>query len=240
MAFFTLMALSFTGLEAQFMIGPKAGVGASMYHTKSWLRNESSSKIKLGYSGGIKARLPLFSGIELIPELNYSFKSGRIVSSDPVETYPLDVYAHRTIQTGHIDLPLLVAYKFRGKEFAPFVFLGPTLSFAIHGKTKLEFKDKDKVDLSRSQLEDADLVNLYESLKIGSKSTDEVSGYDVTLTVGGGFYYELDLGRLVVDIRYDHGAKNVFNQKSDDWDSEIMKRRNLYLSIGYLFSFSEF
>lgn len=223
-------------LTAQIMVGPKVNVGMSTYKLDKNLDDLYDAGAKVQFGGGVKVRIPLFAGIELIPEVIYSAKGGSVNPDIPIMENE-DVYDHHSLRTHHFEVPLLVAYKFRGKEFAPFIFLGPSLEVTLSGKENVEFKDEDGGAVKFETMDRLELEDQEYKLEIGKGRFDDLSKTKMNFVAGAGFYYEMDLGRLVVDVRMNMGTKNIFNETAEGYSGVELKNRSVELSIGYLFDF---
>lgn len=232
-----LTTLTLSGVQAQFMIGPKAGIGLAHHGLDKLGKDFYDSGSVLSYTGGIKMRIPLFSGIELMPEVAYTKRGGQLNPELPTDfsdsngNYLFTAYLRETRSMSYLDIPLLLAYKFRGKEFAPYVFLGPTIGIALHGTSTADFEDQDGLPVVSS---------IDQDMEFGSGRLDPDNRNYVAFTIGGGFYYELEMGRLAVDLRYNVGTSNIFNEDYLGYGGAKIRNHDLTLSVAYLFSLSDF
>jgi opacity protein-like surface antigen len=161
-----------------------------------------------GFGVGGFVGLQLTPGFAIQPEALYVRKGAKTTQSDPGGTIT------GKIKVPYVEFPVLAKLRMPAKGssiVSPHVYAGPAIAFkagchvnATQGSTSVS----DSCDAS--------------SIDLRIKSTD------FSLTFGGG----VDIGRAIVDVRYDLGLTKLGNDPSGGND---FKNRTLYLLAGWTF-----
>ena len=173
--------LIFIEVHAQ---SPTFGVNAGFTLSSYTLKVEgekSTSKSKVGFTGGVVAGLPLGGGVSFRPALNFTQMGGVLKESGYKSTTTMNF----------IELPLNFVYKVVAPASSFFAGLGPSLAYGISGKYKDEF-DGD--------VEEGDI-------NFGSGDDDDLKPFNVGGNVIVGFEFA---GGLFIAANYNLGLSNLF------------------------------
>jgi hypothetical protein len=196
-ACFVLFSLALA--EAQIYVGPKIGGSLNLFSTKGEIVDDIyDSKIRIGYTAGITADIPLISGLSIQTEILYTKSQYRfnetnfpnflisVTSTEAYGTaYDVDLLTGQVTQFSEspsvalswdriyniqsIDIPLLIKYEFLGGSLGYFVEVGPVFSIGIGGNIDGLIKDS-----GGSQTADSFLRNL-------STGIEESRNYEIWL-----------------------------------------------------------
>ena len=138
--------------------------------------------------------------IAVQPELMYIQKG-----ASQERTLPDGTTVTRTIKLDYIEVPVLVKLQVPLEEgITPSVFAGPTLGLNVTAEAEAEAEGESAREDISSATEDI---------------SDDVSGTDFGLALGGGVDVELNNVTLMGDIRYGLGLTST-----DDGDASIQNR----------------
>lgn len=177
----SLLLISGSLFAQRFNLGIKAGVNFGKFPTKTELNNftDYTSKNKVGFNGGIFARVKLYKGLHLQPEVLVSYKRGAFDYADPNTGKP----ATQVLKLVSLDVPLFVGYQFGQKTFNFRVFAGPMASFTISQKVKVT---TDGVIIPQDQ---------------------EFDFKDAIWSVKGGV--GVDIWKFTLDLTYEHSFNDI-------------------------------
>src|SRR5690606_9702086 len=132
------------------------------------------------------------------------FYQSKVPVGYTAEGLPTLNYREFENKLNYLNFPLYVKYYLRGKDFGMNLQAGFELGFLMSAS-------ENKYKLT----DPADATNFSEGTKgelnIGDGPNDVYLSGDFGLVLGAGFFYELDSGRIIADLRYHHGTSNVFN-----------------------------
>lgn len=168
--------------QMKFNLGITAGVGMSNATMKdSAGTSAEGKKMKLGFGGGIFARIIPSEQICIQPEVRYAMKG---VKWDDVGTS-----TDMKTELNYIEIPVLVKYMIPSQsQFKPTIFVGPYVGILVSAKDK---GTEDGVAY------DTDIKDYLKSTDFGA-------------VVGVGFDYKIgESGMLTFDARYSLGLSNV-------------------------------
>ncbi len=187
------------------------------------------------FSGGLKigAGLSTVSGdeIEGVSLEKYGFRFGpsgggfltfRVHPNVAIQWEAYFAYKGASVDEGkfrlnYIDMPLLAKgiYPMGGK-ITPNVHVGPYVSHVQISKVELDGMDR--------------VVNFKED-------PQQVHTFDVGLMAGVGANYQLPVGELTGDLRFQQGFRNVIDLDTcaGCGDGDTIKNRSILLQIGYVF-----
>lgn len=203
--FTTLILIKATAQTPTF--GIDAGVTLSSIIVKVD-NDKTNSKSKIGFTAGIVSDIPLGKSISFRPALHFTQMGG--VEKESEES----VTVKEKITLNYIELPLNFVYKAEAPTSTFFAGLGPSLSYGISGKDKLEISGEDS--------EDTDI-------NFGNSDDDDLKPFNVGGNVIAGFEFA---GGLFIAANYNLGLSNLFI----DGDSNNSFRTSYAgLRIGYLF-----
>jgi hypothetical protein len=158
-------------------------------------------KNRTGFAGGGFVGLGVSKNFEIEPEVLFVQKGAKV--TDGSTTTKLKV--------SYVEVPVLLKLRFPGKSggtVVPHIYAGPYLGF----KAGCRISGTIGTTTISGSCADED-VNL--------KSTD------FGATFGGG----VDVGRAIIDVRYDLGLSKI----GDDASSNDIKNRAFYLLVGWTF-----
>lgn len=160
-------------------------------------------KIRTGIAGGGFVTIGVSRNVGIEPEVLYVQKGAKQTESGVESKF----------KVSYVEVPVLLKLRFPGKSggtVVPHVYAGPYLGFkagcrisATSGSTSLSGNCADS------------------PFDVKIKSTD------FGATFGGG----VDVGRAIIDVRYDLGLSKVGNETTDN----DIKIRVIYLLVGWTF-----
>ncbi|HEV8195556.1 MAG TPA: porin family protein [Gemmatimonadales bacterium] len=158
-------------------------------------------KNRTGFAGGGFVGLGVSKNFEIEPEVLFVQKGAKASETGFTEN----------LKVSYVEVPVLLKLRFPGKSggtVVPHIYAGPYLGF------------KAGCHLSGTE----------GSTSFSGNCADEdfnIKSTDFGATFGGG----VDVGRAIIDVRYDLG----FSKISDDVSSNDIKTRTLYLLVGWTF-----
>lgn len=190
--------LGFTA-QAQSFIIPKGGVVFSNYKSTG-----SGIEGRTGFVGGLGLSIPVTSDnfFAIQPEILYIQKGAKF-NTNLSTTRVGDTYIN------YLELPVLAKINFGGESFRLYVNGGPSVSYALFGKTNntdIEFGDGADVSFNNR--------------------------IDLGLQFGGGIGFKAGPGDILLDARYGLGLSNLLDQPVAGGDSELQNRVYTF-TIGY-------
>ncbi|QHT66010.1 PorT family protein [Rhodocytophaga rosea] len=197
-----LTALVFTlgfAANAQSYIIPKGGVVFSNYKNTG-----SGIEGRTGFVGGLGLSIPVTSDnfFTIQPELLYIQKGAKF-ATNLATTRVGDTYIN------YFELPVLAKINFGGESFKLYVNGGPSVSYALFGKTNntdIEFGDGADVSFNNR--------------------------IDLGLQFGGGIGIKAGPGDILLDARYGLGLSNLLDDPIAGTDNELQNRVFAF-TVGY-------
>jgi hypothetical protein len=199
-AFLTIIGYS---AQAQTMLIPKGGAVFSNLKT-----NESGVSGRTGFVAGLGFGIPITSDnfFMIQPEILY-IQKGANFSTTGTTTRVGNTYIN------YAELPVLAKINFGGESFRAYVNAGPSVSYALFGRTN---QNGAVVDVKFG--DDAD-VTFNNRIDFG-------------LQFGGGIGFKAGPGDILLDLRYGLGLSNLLDRPVAGTDSEAQNR--VYaLTLGY-------
>jgi hypothetical protein len=196
--FALVLTLGFTA-NAQSFIIPKGGVVLSNFKSSG-----NGVEGRTGYTAGLGFSIPVTADnfFAIQPELLYIQKGAKFNSSLST-TRVGDTYIN------YLELPVLAKINFGGESFRLYVNGGPSISYALFGKTNnndIEFGDGADVSFNNR--------------------------IDLGLQFGGGIGFKAGPGDILLDARYGLGISNLLDQPVAGTDDELQNRVYAF-TIGY-------
>ncbi len=230
---FILTVFSFITLTtsfAQLQIGPKVGGTLFRAALSDVASDVYTTSFIPGFTAGVGLEYSFGGRFSLAVDGLYTQKGSFYQSKVPVnltaEGLPAANFQEFEDKLNYLNFPVLVKYYLRGKDFGINLQAGIELGFlmnASQGKAKLTDPN--------------DATKFWEGAKldynIGDGPFDRYLGSDFGLVLGAGFFYELETGRIIADLRYHHGTSNVVNATLE---SEEISNRGVSFTIGYMFA----
>lgn len=210
-------ALVFFTTNAAFaQIGIKAGATLSSLSQYAFEDNvdEYDEKSTVGFQAGIFAELPISDGFSIQPELLWMQKGGKTLYAQVAGTE-----IERNLRYNYLEVPILAKVKAGstdGSGIGLFFYGGPFISYALNGNVKTEVGDNN--------IQDTDF-----------NFDDEDNQRRVDW--GAAFGLGVNLGSLVLDLRYDLGINNLLDddlgtQGGDD--EPYLRTRSIGLTLGFV------
>ena len=205
-----MLAAVTTTIQAQTTsFGFRAGLNSATvnFEDESGLGIEPDSR--LGLDLALMASLGITEEFSIQPELHFIQKGFRL---------DLDFGAGDVIESqvilNYLELPVLAKYAFGGETLQGFVNAGPSMGYALSGKSKAE----------SNGIEEEEDLDFKE---------DGVKRTDFSFVLGGGLGIEAGPATVFLDIRYLLGLTNL--DDSGDDDSPTQRNRGLGFGVGILF-----
>lgn len=208
--------LLFTSNAAFAQIGIKAGATMSSLSQYAFEDNvdDYDEKSAIGFQAGIFAELPISDGFSIQPELVWMQKGGKTLYAQVAGTE-----IERNLRYNYLEVPVLAKIKAGstdGSGIGLFFYGGPFISYALNGSLSTEVGD--------NKLEDVD---------IEFDDTDRQRRVDW----GAAFGLGVNLGALVLDLRYDLGINNLLDgdlgtQGADE--EPYLRTRSIGLTLGFV------
>ncbi len=190
--------------NAQSFIIPKGGVVFSNMNT-----TDLGVEGRTGFVGGLGLSIPITADnfLAVQPELLYIQKGAKFSANTSGATRLGDTYLN------YAELPVLLKVSFGGDVFRAYVNAGPSVAYALSGKTN---QGPNVVDVSFGDGADVTFNNRI----------------DFGAQFGGGIGFKAGPGDILLDLRYGLGFSNLLNQPVAGTDTEAQNR--VYaLTLGY-------
>jgi len=186
-----------TGVFAQISAGGRAGINIAKVSVKPSDVVETSIDNRLGITVAALVEIGISGGFAVQPEIVFVQKGWK-------EKYPfLDLEAEAIFN--YFDVPILLKYKFGAETVKGYFAAGPTIGYAISGKTKVN-GEAEKIEDWRD----------YNRFEIG-------------VSLGAGIGFTAGSGTLFLDARYLLGLSDL----SVDEDNTF-KNKGISISVGYM------
>lgn len=141
---------------------------------------------RIGFAGGAYVNYGFSKFIAVQPEVLYVFKGAKF--SEATQSYGT---VEGQIIFDYVEIPILLKGMLPTTGiYKPYIFVGPALGILANAKIKV------------------DTPPGYAPRSI----SEEVKSTDFSLTFGGGIDFVLPRGRITLDIRYDMGFSETFEQ----------------------------
>lgn len=208
---------------AQVSVGIKAGVNLADTRINGLFDNNlPDQNMYPGFTAGIIAELPLFSGFAFRPELNYTQK-GFItdISVAELELIGIDVPIGASAKTrfNYVDMPLLVKYS-TGTDLAKvYLIAGPTVGYTLNAHVRPVTNFLININLPR--------VNI-------PLENDIYQKWEIAATLGLGGEIKVGQGKIFGDARYNLGITNMLQDPVIDFRA---KNQGLAITAGYAYQF---
>jgi hypothetical protein len=160
-----------------------------------------TASFRAGFAVGAFATVGLIKNLALEPQVVYAMKGSKVV----------DGTDNINLKSAYIEIPLLLKARFPSTSgnISPHFYLGPQVGFRVSCK----FSDTNTSGTDTSDCKnDPDFTTKQE---------------DFNLVMGAG----LDIGRALVDFRYDMGVSRI--QAPTVSDALDIKNRTFYLLVGW-------
>ncbi len=203
----TLFAASIS-FSQDTRIGFNAGMAMANYKiTQDNLSIKGDTKT--GITLGILVDVPISAHVSFQPALNYVQKglknteddgSGNTIKSDA--------------KVNLLEIPLNLLFNSRGKSGNFFVGVGPSLAFAISGKSKIIYSDGTPEESTK--------------MKFGSSENDDLKGLDFGANFLTGYCFK---GGFQVSVNYNMGLSNLVPKPVDN---EKAKSHYIGIKLGYM------
>ncbi len=220
-----IFVVSFSAF-GQVHLGPKVGFNITNFGLTKEGKDNFNMNSVTGFSAGVGLEIPFGGRFLGVIEGIYAQKGGRFNSKG---VYTLEngnqYFLELEDRINYLDVPVLIKYHFRGKDFGFNLQGGISLGFALNAE-----RSKGKYT---NQADPADILVLEKkSYNLGDGVLDEYLKSDFGILLGAGFFYELEVGKLIVDARYYLGSSNIYNTP---FDTQEITNRGLMFSVGYMF-----
>jgi len=160
-----IFLFSFTSSFGQNFIGAKAGVNLGTLNGDDNILT-SSAKANLGLNFGAVFEIGLSDLISIQPELLFIQKGYR--TDDSQEFLGITTSFKSELNLNYFELPVLLKLKFGQPEKSNFFFtVGPSLGYAISGRTILEFRSDFENELIDEPIEFGEEDGFKMTLKWG-------------------------------------------------------------------------
>ncbi len=196
---------TFNSFAQETTIGLRLGLNASKIKTEGFGNTKNIAAVNVF----VPVNIPVAGNFSIQPELGIIQKGGKSSASDG------SYAASAKVKQTYVEIPILAKYTMEViSELKACVFLGPSLGYALMGKTKLW--ENDGGDISE------------EVAKIDFKR-EGIRRIDIGFNLGAAALYELGDGDLTFDIRVQPGLSSM-NKES----SVAVKNMSVILSLGYI------
>jgi len=215
----------------QLSYGVKGGVGIASFGIADQFKEAFTMDPVLVVHAGGMANYQFGGKFAVQVEILFAQKGGELVSRGSDEwVIGTDAQGNIVTRTGvlsiedklnYLEIPLLLQYRFRGRQLTPYLSVGPQFGFAIGGNSK------SKIDHPTNPWESD-----KRSLTFGGANADDYTSFDFGFSLGGGLELELDSGSLTFDLRAGLGMSNLDPRGRDAFK---FTNRAFTFGIGYKF-----
>lgn len=230
-----LIAVLFLTASAygQVSVGPKGGVNFSKVifgdFDEQW--TEFDDPLHTGFNAGIGADFGINDNFSLYTELIWTQKGTEYeaagVVNDPL-VGSVNTRTETDVTLNYIELPLLLRLKVGG--MAKFYLnAGPTVGYWINGSVDSHTDSQDFE--SEIEIKDRDEITGTETGTV--LANEDVNRLEFGGAVGAGTFFDLQKGKINIDLRYGIGFTPFFenNEGNDDtWRNSVLS-----ISLGYFF-----
>jgi len=208
--------------NAQFYLGIKAGLNFHNFGVSKEQKEYFRPSMKMGFQMGATAEIALSGRFGIQMEALYAQRGSKYSSNFELkDDQNNSVIINAKENLSYIEIPLLLKYNFRGREMGGYLLAGPQLGFAMKGKWSGTFTS------SKSDTPINDVT-----LKFGSTRSDNYKKSSLGLAIGAGFFYELEVGKIVADVRYVLGLSNIVaNPTSVSGPSIVINQNGDYIPL---------
>lgn len=206
---------------------PQVGLNVNTYDFDETSSNQSNQRFSAGVTAGLGFNIGLDDSRDFIlqPELNYSMRNNRVDQILGV-TETSNANLRQKTMLHYLEVPLLARFNF-GIDTRYYFNIGPSFSYALGGKEKLESNEPRIESYNRSA--DFDL---------------RFNRTDWSAVIGGGVELPTSDSFITLDARFAWGFKNLYKARDierigDDGNVSTIavgpegKNRIFTLSIGY-------
>ncbi|HWV71538.1 MAG TPA: porin family protein [Pseudosphingobacterium sp.] len=183
----------------QVYIVPQVGLNVNTYNFDETSSNISDQRFSPGVSAGVGFNIALNEMRTFIiqPEINYSLRNNRTdnIIASAGQQNPETITLNQRNTMHYIEIPLLARLDF-GIDTRYYINIGPSFSYALSGKEKLE----SNVPAIESYNRKADFDNRFNRT-------------DWSAVIGGGIEFPFNDGFLVVDARFAWGFKTLYKSR---------------------------
>lgn len=216
---FTTTALFLlTAVTTQAQIGIKAGATLSSLSQDAFFNDaENITDNSLwGIQAGLFAELPLGDFFSIQPEILWMQKGGN------TEFDIADSGINQDYRINYIEIPVLAKIKTGTTDdvgVGLFFYGGPFISYALNGKISNE------------------ITFLDDSIENEDIDIDFDEDNQRRIDWGAAFGLGVNLGNLMLDLRYDLGINNLLDDEfeADEDDEPYLRTRSIGLTLGYRF-----
>ncbi|GAA5037383.1 hypothetical protein GCM10011506_33630 [Marivirga lumbricoides] len=225
-------------LNAQILIGPKAGARFSWLKYEDFAKDEYKKKPVFGYSAGITTAFKVKKRFLLQLDIMYA-QSGKKIEgiTDP----SLENHA----KYHYLNTPIVYKLDFKetlgNRSFKWYVGAGPNVNFWLGGKGTLE-----SVELREENIERLDYKIIFDSIpaspEYGGLYIKEPNKIQVGLIVSTGLVLEPSPGQsLMIDFRYEWGHSYMAREEGRfanviAYEDNVRARTHaLQISVCYVF-----
>jgi hypothetical protein len=195
----------------KFCFGIFGGLSVSNMESDAWYYEDAKSS-KVGFYASMLFEIKLNKTVSLQPELLFVQKGnkGQVYTSDYymyTETggYIPDVLVESTMQLNYIELPINLIFNIStGKIGAFFIGAGPSISYGISGKLRLNPSKEGITFYLSDEEKEVDVFGGEEPV---------FSRFDLGLNFLAGYRYK----RFFVRAGYDLGLTNIATNKDEGW-----------------------
>lgn len=233
-----LVLFTITFANAQMNIGVKTGISMNRYSFSDEVNDLYDASFLMGYTVGATLDFSFGGRMGLETGAFWTRKG----SATDTETSPFSVtngttstpiFIESKEKLNYLTIPAHLKYHFRGKTIGSYILAGPELNFALSGKYSFNYVDRDGVTVDGVEaLMEQNGVSTSGEIDFGTGKNDNYNNFDFGFAIGGGLFYELEVGKITLDARYSMGLSNMYNTNDDD---RKQKNRSLIVQVGYSF-----
>jgi hypothetical protein len=222
---FTIFLLSHNLVNAQLLIGPRAGL--NMFTTSQEVLFGIDKKMQFTPAGGVAAGYEIGPSFNAFLEVNYMPGGQRyIYSKELLEKMSFETNQDTTIthNTNYVQVPIYfqVYYQKPLKKYRLFLNMGPYLGFGKSDSIELYYQEAGKSN--------GRLRNVWRR------------GFDFGAVIGPGVQYKIGQGAIQFEARYQLGLNELFklnnDQRKEFGSSQYTplpkaQNRQFYVALGY-------
>jgi hypothetical protein len=202
-----LLLSTFFTAGAQLRLGVRGGVhfAKQSYKVEDFFGFNINTDNITAISLAGMAEITVAGDFAVQPELSFIQKGGKLETEDE---YGEKSSAKNVIN--HIDVPILLKYKFGSEKIGGYLAAGPAFGYALSGTTEAN-GEKEDIDFKEA----------------------EYKRFEESVNFGGGIGINVGSGQVFLDLRYNWGLTDHSDEEEDAFTT---KNKGFGISLGYLFS----
>ncbi len=205
-----MLSMATTIHSQSLSFGIRTGINSATVNVEDESGLNVEPESRTGLDIGLMLEIGLTEDFSIQPEIHYMQKGFEQVFEILGDEFESE------LSLNYLEIPILAKYSFGSETVRGFVNAGPSLGYALSGKTIESFNgDKEETDLDFEE--------------------EEFSRLDFSFALGGGIGFKTGPATIFVDVRYLLGLSNLDDSENDT----TVRNRGLGFAVGAMFPLGE-